>query len=52
MWVYGHHFHTKDVDYGHITQDCGLEVNFNQYICASHRDQNLIEGKLDYIGKI
>jgi hypothetical protein len=52
MWAYGHHFHTEYVDDGHITQDCGVEVEFDQSSHASHRDQNLIEGKLGYIGKI
>jgi hypothetical protein len=52
MWAYGHHFHTKYVDDGHITQDCGVEVQFDQSSHASHHDQNLIEGKLGYIGKI
>lgn len=46
MWAYGHHFHTKDVDDGHVTLDCVVEVEFNQYSCVSHHDQNLIEGKL------
>jgi hypothetical protein len=52
MWAYGHHFHTEYVDDGHITQDCGVEVEFDQSSHASHHDQNLIEGKLGYIGKI
>ena len=30
MWEYGHHFHTKDVDDGHLTQDYGVEVEFDQ----------------------
>jgi hypothetical protein len=52
MWEYGHHFHTKHVDDGHITQDFGVEVEFNQSSRASHRDQNLIQRTLGYIGKI
>jgi hypothetical protein len=52
MWTYGNHFRTEDVDDGHITQDCGVEVKFNQSSCASHHDQNLLEGKLGYIAKI
>jgi hypothetical protein len=51
MWAYGHHFHTEDVDDGHVTLDYGVEVEFNQSSHASHHDQNLIEGKLGYIGK-
>jgi hypothetical protein len=52
MWAYGHNFFTEYVDDGHITQDCGVEVKFDQSSLVSHRDQNLIEGKLGYIGKI
>jgi hypothetical protein len=26
MWKNGHHFHTEDVNDGHIKQDCGVEV--------------------------
>jgi hypothetical protein len=52
MWEYGHHFHTKYVDVGHIKHDCGIEVEFNQSSCASHHEENLIEGKLGYIGNI
>ena len=29
-----------------------MEVEFDQSIHASHRDENPIKGKLDYIGKI
>ena len=29
IWAYGHHFRTKDVDDGHMTQDCGVEVEFD-----------------------
>jgi hypothetical protein len=39
-------------DDGHITQYCVVEVEFEQTSHASHHDQNLIEGKLGYIGKI
>ena len=52
MCAYEHHFHIEDVDDGHMTQDCGVEVEFNQSSRASHCDQNLILGKLGYIGKI
>ena len=52
MWAYGYHFFTEYADDGHITQDCGVEVEFEKYSHASHCDQNLIEGKLGYIGKI
>ena len=52
MWAYGHHFHTDNVDDGHATQDYGVEVEFEQSSCASHRDQNLIGWKLGYVEKI
>jgi hypothetical protein len=52
MWEYGHNFKIKYVDDGNITQDCGVEVDFNQSSHASHHYQNLIERKLDYIVKI
>jgi hypothetical protein len=52
IWPYGHQFHTEDVDDGHMTQDCGVEVNFNQSNRASHHDQNLIQGKLGCVAKI
>lgn len=52
MWEYGHHFHTKDVDNGHITKDCGEEVEIDQSSHASHCDQNMIQGKLGYVRKI
>jgi hypothetical protein len=51
MWAYGHHFRTKDTNDGYITQDSGVEVEFDQSSRASYRDQNLIEGKLGYIRK-
>ena len=35
-----------------MTQDCGVEVDFDQSSCSSHCDENLIEGKLGYVGKI
>ena len=52
MWAYGHHFHIEYADEGHTTQDCGVEVKFDQSSHASNCDENLIEGKLCYIGKI
>ena len=38
MWAHGHQFHTKDVDDGNHTKDCGVEVEFNQSSHASHHD--------------
>ena len=52
MWVYEHHFWTKDADDGYLSQDYGVEVKFSQPSHASHHDEDLIEGKLGYIRKI
>jgi hypothetical protein len=52
MCAYGHNFFTEYVDDGCITQYCGVEVEFDQSSRASHRDKNLIEEKLGYIGNI
>ena len=52
MWAYGHHFRIENVDAGNITKDCGVEAEFNQYSHASHCDQNLMQGTLDYVGNI
>ena len=52
MWAYGHHFSIENADDGHMTQDCGVEVEFDQSSRASHCDQNLVWGTLGYAGKI
>ena len=52
MWAYGHHFRAENVDAGNITEDCGVEVEFDQSSRSSHRDQNLVRGMLGYIRKI
>jgi hypothetical protein len=52
MWTYGHHFLIEDVDDGHMTQDYGVEIEFDQSSHAIHCDQNLIRGMLGYGGKI
>ena len=52
MWAYILHFRTKNADDGHMTQDCGVEVKFDQSSHSSHRDENLIERKLGYARKI
>jgi hypothetical protein len=52
MWAYGNQFCNEYVDEGHITQDCGVEVELDQTSCVSHRNENPIDGKLGYIGKI
>ena len=35
-----------------MTQDCGVEVKFDQYSRATHGNQNLVRGTLGYVGKI
>ena len=52
MCAYGQHFHTENADDGHMTQDCGIEVDFDQSSQSSHCDQNLVRGTLGYVGKI
>ena len=52
MWEYGHHFHTENVDDGHMTQDYRMEFEFDQSSQASHRDQNLVRGTLSYVEDI
>jgi len=52
MWVQDHHFHIEEINDGHATIDCGVEVEFKQYIYASHHDHYLIKGKFGYIKKI
>jgi len=52
MLVYGNNFFIEYFDDGHITKDCGVEVKFDQSIRASHCDENMIKGKVGYIGKM
>ena len=52
MWAYGHHFHTENANYGHMTQDCGVEVDFDQSSWASYHNKSLVRGTLGYVGKI
>ena len=52
MRAHIHHFCIEDANDVHFTQYGGEEVEFNQYIHSSHHDENLIEGKLCYVGKI
>ena len=52
MWAYGHNFCTEDADDGHVTQDYGVEVEFDQSSRVSHHDRNLIGGILGYVSKI
>jgi hypothetical protein len=52
MWAYEHHFHTEDVDDGHMTQECRVKFDFNEYSHVIHRDQNIIHQKIGYIRNI
>ena len=52
MWAYTYHFCTEDADDQHLTQDCGVGVEFDQSSRSNYCDENLIEGKLGYVGKI
>ena len=52
MCAYGHHFRTNNADVVNITQDCGVEVKFDQSNRASNCDKNLVRGMLGYVGKI
>ena len=45
-------FAAEDVDDGNVTQNYEVEVDFDQYICASHRDRNLIGGMMGYVENI
>ena len=52
MWAYGQNFHTENVDAGNITEDYGVEVEFNQSSLSSHCDQQLVRGTLGYVRKL
>ena len=52
MRAYGHHFRIEDADDGHVTQDYGVEVEFDQSSRASHHGEKLIHGTLGYVRKI
>ena len=52
MWAYGQHFRVEHVDKHRATLDCGIMASFNQQSHASARDLNLLDGELDYVGKI
>ena len=42
MWAYGHYFRTENVDDGHMTQEYGVEVEFDQSSQASYHELNLV----------
>ena len=52
MWAYGQHFRIEKKDNNIKTFDYGVMVDFDQESHASTKDTNLIEGKIEYVGKI
>lgn len=52
MWAYGHHYRVERVDAKRRSFDCGVMVDFKQSSRASSKDKNVIEGNLQYVGKI
>ena len=32
MWAYGHHFRIENADDGHMTQECGVEVEIDHLV--------------------
>ena len=52
MSSYIHHFLIEDAYDRNLTQDYGVEVEFDQSSHASHYDEKLIEEMLGYIGKV
>jgi hypothetical protein len=49
MWAYGIHYR---VDVKRRSFDCGIMVEFNQSSRSSSKDKNIIEGNIQYVGKI
>jgi hypothetical protein len=52
MWAYGRHYRVESVDVKRRSFDCGIMVDFKQSSRASSKDKNIIEGNLQYVGKI
>jgi len=52
MWAYGRHYRVEIVDVKIRTFDCGVMVDFKQSSRASSKDKNIVEGNLQYVGKI
>ena len=52
MWAYGQHYYVESVDVKRRSFDCGVMVDFKQSSRASSKDKNVIEGNLQYVGKI
>ena len=52
MWAYGQPFWVEHVDKHLAMFDCCIMASFKQQSHASARDLNLLDGELDYVGKI
>lgn len=52
MWAYGSHYRIESVDVKRQSFDCAIMVDFNQSSRASSKYKNIIEGNLQYVGKI
>lgn len=52
MWAYGRHYRVDSVDVKREFFDCGIIVDFKQSNQSSSKDKNIVEGNLQYVGKI
>ena len=52
MWAYGWHYHVESVHVKIWSFDCRIMVDFKQSSQSSSNDKNIIEGNLQYVGKI
>ena len=52
MWAYGRHYRVESIDVKRRSFDCGIMVDFKQSSQASSKDKNIIEGNVQYVGKI
>jgi len=52
IWAFGRHYRVESVYVKRRSFDCGIMVYFKQAIRASSKDKNIIEGNLQYVGKI
>jgi hypothetical protein len=52
MWEYGQHYRVESVNVKRQSFDFGIMVDFKQSNRVSSKDKNIIEGNLQYVGKI
>jgi hypothetical protein len=52
MWAYGLNYHVESVDVKRQSFDYGIMVDFKKFSRPSSKDKNIIEGNLQYVGKI